>query len=92
MASSAGNALSLIKAVLELVAERRTGLLEVRAEGLRTQIYLQDGRPVFAEDDAPGESFGRLLMRQGVLTNEAFVRVIDEMTRAAAGNNPLSFG
>jgi len=92
MASSAGNALSLIKAVLELVAERRTGLLEVRAEGLRTQIYLQDGRPVFAEDDAPGESFGRLLMRQGVLTNEAFVRVIDEMTRAAAGNNPLRFG
>jgi hypothetical protein len=92
MASSAGNALSLIKAVLELCAEGRTGTLDVRAEGLRTQIYFQDGRPVFAEDEAPGESFGRLLMRQGVLTNAEFVRVLDEMTRAAAGNNQLRFG
>jgi hypothetical protein len=31
-------------------------------------------------------------MRQGVLTNEQFVRVIDEMTRAAAGDSQLRFG
>ena len=31
-------------------------------------------------------------MRKGVITNDQFVRVIDEMTRAAAGNNPLRFG
>ena len=92
MPSSAGNALSLIKAVLELVADRRSGVLDVRADGLRTQIYFDDGRPLFAEDEAPGETFGRLLMRKGVITNDQFVRVIDEMTRAAAGNNPLRFG
>ena len=89
---AAGGALSLIKAVLELVAERRTGVLEVRADGLRTQITFDAGKPVFAEDEAPGESFGRLLMRQGVITNDQFVRVIVEMTRAAAGNNQLRFG
>jgi tetratricopeptide (TPR) repeat protein len=88
----AGSALSLIKAVLELVADRRTGVLDVRSDGVRTQIHFDDGRPVFAEDQAPGESFGRLLMRQGVITNDQFVRVIDEMTRAAAGNNQLRFG
>ena len=78
---AAGGALSLIKAVLELVAERRTGVLEVRADGVRTQITFDAGKPVFAEDEAPGESFGRLLMRQGVITNDQFVRVIDVMTR-----------
>jgi len=92
MVSSAGSALSLIKAVLGLVADRRTGLLDVRSDGLRTRIYFDYGRPLFAEDDAPGETFGRLLMRQGVITNEQFVQVIDEMTRAAAGNSQLRFG
>ena len=92
MASSAGSALSLIKAVLGLVADRRTGVLDVRSEGLRTQIYFDYGKPLFAEDEAPGETFGRLLTRQGVITNEQFVQVIDEMTRAAAGNSQLRFG
>lgn len=92
MASSAGSALSLIKAVLGLVADRRTGVLDVRSDGLRAQIYFDYGKPLFAEDEAPGETFGRLLMRQGVITNEQFVRVIDEMTRAATGNSQLRFG
>ncbi|HXT99361.1 MAG TPA: hypothetical protein VN903_00115, partial [Polyangia bacterium] len=56
------------------------------------QIHFDGGKPLFAEDDAPGETFGRLLMRRGVISNDQFVRVIDEMTRAAAGNNPLRFG
>ncbi|HEY6477782.1 MAG TPA: DUF4388 domain-containing protein [Polyangia bacterium] len=92
MATSVGSALSLIKAVLEIVADRGTGLLDVRSDGLPTRIYFVEGRPVFAEDEALGESFGRLLMRQGVISNADFVRVIDEMNRAAAGNNPLRFG
>ncbi len=92
MGSSAGSALSLIKAVLGLVADRRTGVLDVRSEGLRTQIHFDYGKPLFAEDEALGETFGRLLMRRGVITNEQFVRVIDEMTRAATGNSQLRFG
>jgi tetratricopeptide (TPR) repeat protein len=92
MATSAGSALSLIKAVLEIVADRGTGLLDVRSDGLPTRIYFAGGKPVFAEDEALGESFGRLLTRKGVISNADFVRVIDEMTRAAAGNNQLRFG
>src|SRR5215471_10382421 len=92
MASPEGSALSLIKAMLDLVAARRTGVLDVLSEGVRTQIFFEDGRPVFADDEALGESFGRLLMRQGVITNDQFVRVIDEMTRVAMGNNQLRFG
>ena len=92
MASSAGSAVSLIKAMLELIADRRTGVMDVTSQGLRTRIYFDEGKPLYAEDDAPGESFGRLLVRQGVITNDQFVRVIDEMTRAAAGNNQLRFG
>jgi hypothetical protein len=90
--STGGNALSLIKAVIALVADRRTGSLDVRAEGVRTRISFANGKPVFADDEALGETFGRLLMRQGVLTNEQFVRVIDEMTLAAKGDTQLRFG
>jgi hypothetical protein len=78
--------------VLGLVADRRTGLLDVRSDGLQTQIYFDYGKPLFAEDEEPGESFGRLLMRQGVISNDQFVRVIDAMTRAATGNSRLRFG
>jgi len=92
MASAAGNALSLIKAVLEVIADRATGVLDVRSEGVRTRIYFHDGKPLFAEDEAPGETFGRMLMRQAVITDEQFVRVIDEMKRVATGDNPSRFG
>ena len=47
---------------------------------------------MFAEDEAPGETFGRLMVRQGVITSDQFVRVIDAMTLAATGDNPLRFG
>jgi len=56
MLISAGNALSLIRAVLDLNGDRRTGVLDVVAEGVRTRIYFEDGRPLFAEDGAPGET------------------------------------
>jgi hypothetical protein len=92
MTSHGDNALSLIQAVSELVAERRTGVLDVRADGVRTAIYFEDGKPLFAEDDGLGETFGRLLVRQGVITNEQFIRVIDEMTRTGTGDNQLRFG
>jgi hypothetical protein len=92
MTAQGGNALSLIKAVRELVADRRTGILEVRADGVGTRLYFEAGKLVFAEDDTPGETFGRLLVRQGVMTNDKFVRVIDAMTLAAKGDNPLRFG
>jgi hypothetical protein len=56
MASSAGSSRSLIQAVLELAADRRTGVLDVRADGVRTRIYFEDGKPRFAEDGTPGET------------------------------------
>jgi hypothetical protein len=92
MSAHGGNALSLIKAVLDLLADRRTGVLDVQADGVCTRIYFENGKPLFAEDEAPGETFGRLLVRQGVITNEQFIRVIDEMTLAATGDNQLRFG
>jgi hypothetical protein len=92
MTAQGGNALSLIKAVRELVADRRTGILDVRADGVGTRLYFEAGKLVFAEDDTPGETFGRLLVRQGVITNDQFVRVIEAMTLAAKGDNPLRFG
>jgi len=90
MTAHGGNAYSLVEAVSELIVDRRTGVLDVRADGVGTRIYFAAGKPVFAEDDAPGETFGRLLMRQGVITNAEFVRVIDAMTLAAKGGQPAA--
>jgi hypothetical protein len=90
--SSAGDALSLRQAVLDLRVERGTGVLELMAEGGSTRIYFEHGRPLFAEDGAPGDSFGRLLVRQGSISNDQLTRVIDEMMRAGKGDDPLCFG
>jgi hypothetical protein len=65
-----GEAGRLIRALLALRAARRTGVLDVRGEGIQTFVYLSEGVVVFAEEGTGGETLGRLLVRQGVLTQD----------------------
>ncbi len=71
---------------------QRTGVLEVRAEGVSTLVYVQKGVPVFAEQGSLGETLGRVLVRQGVLTQEQYSAVIEGMTQSVFGSEQLRFG
>ena len=90
--SSRHDAGALIRSMLVLRDEKRSGVLEVEAEGVRTSIYLLDGVPVFAAEATAGETLGRLLVRQGVMTQEECNVVLARMTAVPAGKEPQRFG
>lgn len=83
---------ALVRSLLALRKERRSGVLTVQTEGVRTFVYLDQGTPVFAEEGTHGETLGRLLLRQGKLTQAQYVEVIGKMTDAFVINEQLRFG
>jgi tetratricopeptide (TPR) repeat protein len=83
---------SLAELLVELKARRETGVIEVRADGVRTDIYLHAGNPVLAEGGTIRETLGRLLMRHGTLCEEDYVRVIQRMTDSLVEHEPLRMG
>lgn len=82
---------ALVRSLLTLRKERRSGVLNI-TDGVRTFIYLDQGTPVFAEEGTHGETLGRLLVRQGKLTQAQYVEVIGKMTDAFVINEQLRFG
>lgn len=83
---------AFIRSLLAVHRFQRTGVLEVRAEGVCTLVYFQKGVPVFAEQGSLGETLGRVLVRQGALTAEQYAAVIDRMTESVFGSEQLRFG
>ena len=83
---------TLAYTLLTLRHEGRSGVLEVRADGVRTFLYLLRGQLVFAEEESIGETLGRMLVRQRKLTQEQYMSVIERMTSALFDNEQLRFG
>ncbi len=83
---------SLAELLVELKERRETGVIEVRADGIRTDIYLHCGDPVLAEGGTIRETLGRLLLRHGALREEDYVRVIQRMTDSLVEHEPLRMG
>ena len=83
---------NLARALLALQAEGKSGVLEVRADGTRSLIYLIDGKPSFAEEGTLDETLGRLLLRQRKLTYEQYKRAIDCMAKAMTMGAIVRFG
>lgn len=82
----------LIVSMLALCRERRTGVVTIQSDAVRTFVYLRDGVVVFAEEGTHGESLGRLLVRQQILTPARYVEIIGKMTDAFVLNEQLRFG
>lgn len=84
---------SLVPALLVAVArEKRTGVLEILAEGTTTLLYFDGGRVVFAEAGTLSETLGRVLVAEGRLTQEQYAAVIERMTAALVDAEQLRFG
>ncbi|HTF35334.1 MAG TPA: DUF4388 domain-containing protein [Myxococcota bacterium] len=83
---------SLAELLVELKERHETGVIEVRADGIRTDIYLHSGDPVLAEGGTIRETLGRLLLRHGALREEDYVRVIQRMTESLVEHEPLRMG
>jgi len=83
---------SLAELLIELKGRRETGVIEVRGNGLRTDIHLHAGDPVLAEGGTIRETLGRMLLRHGTLCEEDYVRVIQRMTESLVELEPLRMG
>jgi hypothetical protein len=78
--------------LVALHGEGETGVLEVRAAGIRTDITLRRGCPVFAEGGQLRQTLGRLLLRRGEISERDYVRVIDRMTEGLIRNETVRMG
>jgi len=83
---------SLGEVLADLKQRRETGVLEVRAEGVRTDLHIQRGDPVLAEGGTIRETLGRMLLRRGALREEDYVHVIQRMTESLMEHEPLRMG
>ncbi len=82
----------LVVSMLALHRERRTGVVTIQSGEVRTFVYLRDGVIVFAEEGTQGETLGRLLVRQQLLSQPRYVEIIGKMTDAFVMNEQLRFG
>lgn len=84
---------TLIGAILELGEQRRTGVLQVRAEDVTTSIVFDGGAPIDAsEQGTPGEPLGRMLVRTHALSSEQHAKVIDAMASSLGDGKVQKFG
>ncbi len=82
----------LVRAVVHIHQEKRTGVLEVIGEEVRAYLYFIEGTAVYAEEGTLGETLGRILVREGVLTFEQYAQIIRVMTESLFDNEQMRFG
>ena len=71
---------------------RASEVLELRAAGVCTAIYLRDGDPIFAEGGSLQETLGRQLVRRGAIGQEDYARVVARMTEGVIQHQSLRLG
>lgn len=75
----------------DLWRERATGLLAIQGE-VHTAVYFRAGTPIFAELGALSDTLGRILVRQGKLSEDEFSLAIQRMTDSLVENEQIRLG
>ncbi|HVH07441.1 MAG TPA: DUF4388 domain-containing protein [Myxococcota bacterium] len=83
---------SLAELLVELKRRRSSEVVEIRAAGVCTAIYLRDGDPIFAEGGSLQETLGRQLVRRGAIGQEDYARVVARLTEAVIQHESLRLG
>jgi uncharacterized protein DUF4388 len=79
--------------MLATQVEQRTGVFAVRVEQVETLVYVAAGSVVFVEQGALGDALGRVLVREGKLTNDQYQLALRRMIRGGQpGSEPIRFG
>lgn len=71
-----GKEVALLAELSRLYHERQTGELEVRGEGFRKRIYIEQGRIVFAVSDLEQDSLGNILVDAEKITQEQLAEAL----------------
>jgi len=65
--------------LMQLHRETSAGVLAVQRPGEIKHIYWRDGKPVFVKSSIPEESLGRMLLSDGIITEEQYQTAMVEM-------------
>jgi CheY-like chemotaxis protein len=83
---------SLAELLVELKRRRSSEVVEIRAAGVCTAIYLRNGDPIFAEGGSLQETLGRQLVRRGAIGQEDYARVVARLTEGVIQHESLRLG
>jgi CheY-like chemotaxis protein len=84
--------ISLAELLVDLKRRRVTEVLELRAAGVCSSIYLREGDPIFAEGGSLQETLGRQLVRRGAIGQDDYSRVVERMTEGVIHHQSLRLG
>jgi tetratricopeptide (TPR) repeat protein len=85
-------AIGLLKMLLELQQTRKAGALDVAGPSARVRLFVEDGRVVFADEGTVGETLGRILVREHVLTQEQYGAAIEWMSDLRSAGKTAKLG
>jgi hypothetical protein len=83
---------NVISSLLAISRNGQSGVLQVEADGVCTMIYVLKGVPVFAEEGTLGETLGRILLREGQISQQQYAQIIEQMTGSVIGAEQMRFG
>lgn len=96
--------LHFVSAVVGLASAKKTGTLLAHLRTsrgdaltpppgrLHVRIHFEDGWPVFAEEGATAEALGRLLVREGTLSEAQYALVLEKVALGSRNGRPVRFG
>src|SRR5260221_12101752 len=70
-------AIGLLKMLLELATSKKSGAVDASAHGARVRVFVENGDIVFAEEGGVGETLGRILVRERVLSEDQYGAAIE---------------
>jgi hypothetical protein len=72
-------AIGLLKTLLELTRSKKSGALSISGGGTRARVFVEEGTVVYADEGTIGETLGRILVREKVLTDEQYNAALERM-------------
>jgi hypothetical protein len=85
-------AIGLLKMLLELQQTRRSGALDVLGPSARVRLFIEDGSVVFADEGTVGETLGRILVRERVLTQDQYAGAIERISELRTAGRRAKLG
>jgi tetratricopeptide (TPR) repeat protein len=85
-------AIGLLKTLLELSRSRKSGVIDAAVAGARVRLFMEDGDIVFADEGTVGETLGRILVREKVLSEEQYGAAIEWMADLRARGKNAKLG
>jgi hypothetical protein len=85
-------AIGLLKMLLELQQTRKAGALDVLGPSARVRLFVEEGNVVFADEGTVGETLGRILVREHVLTQDQYATAIEWMSDLRSAGRSAKLG